>query len=216
MRGRRARAALFALLAVVAGCGEDPYHIGPIGVGIVRLDATLTDPNGTPMGMLRNTDWNGVRVWLLEGESRVDSNVTIVGSYGFSMKRGHTYRVLAGVPPAVADTSLFFTPARDAGFDMDTLRLGRNGDLGSRPNPFPLYVTLTFGLPATTHVDLEILDMGTHRVRLLMSQDLVAGLHGVTWDGRDDHGDVVHDGYFWAVLQAPGGDARAELILKQP
>ena len=216
MRGRRARAALFALLAVVAGCGGDPYHIGPIGVGIVRLDATLTDPNGTPMGTQRNTDWNGIRVWLLEGASRVDSNATIVGAYGFSMKRGHTYRFLAGVPPAVADTSSFFTPYRDAAFDTDTLRLGRNGDLVSRPNPFSFSVALTFGIPASTHVDLEIRDMGTHRVRALMSQDLPAGLHQVTWDGRDDHGDVVHDGYFWAVLQAPGGDARAELLLKQP
>ncbi len=182
----------------------------------MRLDATLADPAGTPTGTLRNTDWNGIRVWLLEGSSRVDSDVTIVGAYGFSMKRGHTYRILAGVPPAVADTSLFFTPARDAAFDLDTLRLGRRGDLTSRPNPFAFNVELTFALAAPTHVDLEILDMGTHRVRTLLSQDRVAGYHQVTWDGRDDHGDVVHDGFFWAVLGAPGGDARAELLVKQP
>ena len=219
MTGRRHAAsrllAALALLALAPGCGEDFYHIGPIPNGIVRLDASLADVTGAPLGIARNTNADGLRVWLLEGGARADSQLTIQGAWAFVVKQHHSYRILAGVPPAVADTSLAFTPYRDAAFELDTLRLARRGDLTSAPNPFPTSVDLTFGLAGAEHVDLTIRDLGTRVVRSLMSRDLPAGLHRVTWDGRDDQGNVAHDGWFWAILSAPG-DARAELIIKQP
>ncbi len=214
MKPRRYAWLLGALMTALGGC-SDPFHIGPIYVGVVRLDALLADANGAPTGMRANTTATGVRVWLLEAGRAVDSTLTIQGAYSFSTtKRNHSYRVAFGVRPAFVDSSDLLTVTRDGASYIDTLRLGRDGDLTSRPNPFTAQVTLTFRLAANTHVDINVYDLAGRRVRVLASQTLPAGTHAITWDGTDDLHRATGDGSYWVLFQT-ATETRADLVVRE-
>jgi len=213
-RGRYGWICALALMPALAGCESDPYHIGPMLVGVVRLDAALADASGTPIGTQTVTNADGVRVWLIEAGRAVDSTLTIRGVYTFSVTRGHSYRTQFGVRPAFVDSSELIIATRDAAFDVDTLRLGRAGDLASRPNPFATQVALSFQLGNDTHVEIAVYDLSANRVRALASRAFPAGSHVLSWDGTDDATHEVGDGMYWVLLQT-AKETRAELIVKQ-
>lgn len=53
------------------------------------------------------------------------------------------------------------------------------------PNPFNPRTQITFTLPGTSHVRLEILDLQGRRVANLIDRELSSGAHAVTFDGKD-------------------------------
>jgi len=194
---------------------HNPYRNPPWVLGRVRLDATLTDGVGVPTGTRVSSTDDSVRVWLVDGERVVDSTLTTSGVYQFTLARGHSYRVIAGIPGVFGDTSAAIEATRDIAYQPDTLRLGRVGDLAGSPNPFTGQVVLEFPLLAAAGVDLSVYDRSGRRRRALASGNFAAGYHRVTWDGRDDGGAVVADGLYWAVLRS-ATEARAELLVKSP
>lgn len=137
---------LVTALLLCAGCGVNPYHIGPFVAGVVRLTAMRSDAAGNPVGLTITTTADGARVWLIENGARVDSELTIQGAYAFSVTKGRACRTLVGVPPALTDTSMEFTPTRDVATDLDTLSLTRTGVLSSTPNPFNVQAHLHFSV----------------------------------------------------------------------
>jgi hypothetical protein len=70
-------------------------------------------------------------------------------------------------------------------------RLGQNV-----PNPFNPMTTIFFSLPVAGRTTLAVYDVAGHRVRTLVSQDLEAGDHQVTWQGTDDGGRQVAAGIY--------------------
>ena len=212
--GRREGILALTLATTAVGCG-DAYHIPPMIAGVVRLDATLSDVDGNPNGTTQITTASGVRVWLMEAGRPVDSTLTDRGVYVFFVTRGHTYRIRTGVPPAFVDSTAPVTPDRDVAFYVDTLRLGRTGDLVSRPNPFPSQVELRYSFGTDTYADIGAYSVDTSRRRVLASQLFVSGAHALLWDGKDDSTNAVPDGLYWLLLQTPT-ETRAELLLKQP
>jgi len=211
----RALVAGLTLTPLLGGCGGDPYKIPPIVAGVVRLDAALADAAGNPTGTRRTTIANGIRVWLIENGSEIDSTVTLDGAYAFRLKKGHTYRTRVRLTPAFADSLPLFTPDANRGFEVDTLLLEHRGDLSSRPNPFTGQVALQFQIAAPGHVDLRVFDLAAVPIRTLVSLDLPAGLHQVTWDGLDDAGHAVRNGLFWVLFET-AGETRADCVIKEP
>jgi hypothetical protein len=59
---------------------------------------------------------------------------------------------------------------------------------GGVPNPFTGSTLVSFDLPRTEHVRLEVFDACGRRVRSLFSASRPAGRHSVTWDGVDEGG----------------------------
>jgi hypothetical protein len=70
------------------------------------------------------------------------------------------------------------------------------------PNPFNSSTTIPFALPTDGQVRLDIYDVLGQRIRTLAAQDMPAGLHHITWDGRDDGGRQVAGGVFFYRLEA--------------
>ena len=60
--------------------------------------------------------------------------------------------------------------------------------LAAGPNPFRGTATLFFDLPETVPVRLAIYDVAGRRVRTLVTGEMPAGPHAVSWDGRGDDG----------------------------
>ncbi|MFH1687955.1 MAG: FlgD immunoglobulin-like domain containing protein [bacterium] len=83
------------------------------------------------------------------------------------------------------------------------------------PNPFNESTDISFEIARRSSVDLTVYNVLGQRVRLLVSEDLSAGPHSVSWDGRDDGGRQVASGVYLYRLSV--GDhciTRKMLLLK--
>jgi hypothetical protein len=70
----------------------------------------------------------------------------------------------------------------------------------ARPNPLTSATTLNFALPSEGPVHLAIIDVTGRKVRTLVDRSMKAGIHTLSWAGRDDLGHSVPAGIYWALL----------------
>jgi len=85
--------------------------------------------------------------------------------------------------------------------------------LRSFPNPFNPRTTISFELPAAGPVSLAIFGLDGKLIRTLVTEDLAAGPHRVSWDGRDDRGRPVASGAFCCLLRAGSLHQSQRLVL---
>jgi hypothetical protein len=72
------------------------------------------------------------------------------------------------------------------------------------PNPFNPATRVAFDLARAGLARLDIHDARGRLVRRLVAEDLPAGRHERVWDGRDDGGQAVASGTYFARLAADG------------
>lgn len=70
------------------------------------------------------------------------------------------------------------------------------------PNPFNASVAITFQVRRPGTCRLAVFDSNGQRVRSLLDGSLAAGEHRASWDGRDDDGNAVASGVYFARLHA--------------
>jgi hypothetical protein len=85
--------------------------------------------------------------------------------------------------------------------------------LGAVPNPFNPQTTIRFALPAAQEARLEIYGIDGHLVRRLLDGPVAAGLHEVTWDGRDGTGRAVASGVYLHRLTCDGQAWTGKMVL---
>jgi flagellar hook assembly protein FlgD len=73
--------------------------------------------------------------------------------------------------------------------------------------------TVHFDLASEGEVELAIFDVTGRRVRRLMSEWAATGNHLVTWDGRDERGEPLATGVYFARMRSEGQDKAVRLIL---
>jgi len=87
----------------------------------------------------------------------------------------------------------------------------------SSPNPFNPSTTISFTLDADGHqhfpLSLRIFDVEGRQVRKLLDETRHAGTHRVSWDGRDDKGNVLSSGIYLVELESQGIRARSKVTL---
>lgn len=69
------------------------------------------------------------------------------------------------------------------------------------PNPFNPSTTIKYELPAGGIVRLEIFDLSGKRVRILVNEFKDAGSYTTVWDGKDDKGNEVSAGTYFAKIK---------------
>jgi hypothetical protein len=85
----------------------------------------------------------------------------------------------------------------------------------NHPNPFAGVTTFRFGLPRGEDVRLAVYDVQGRNVATLMAQAYPAGIHTVTWDGRDSGGRPVAGGvYFCRFTAGPYSAVRRTVHMK--
>ena len=83
------------------------------------------------------------------------------------------------------------------------------------PNPFNPSTTIRYQLPSAAPVRLELYDVLGQKVRTLVEDQGVAGVHRVVWDGRDSAGRAVAGGvYFYRLQAGEFSQVRKLLLLK--
>lgn len=68
-------------------------------------------------------------------------------------------------------------------------------------DPFSREAQIRFRLADSMHVDVLIVAFTGETVRHLLSSDLKAGIHKLTWDGKDNGGQPVSSGVFIYKIQ---------------
>jgi protocatechuate 3,4-dioxygenase beta subunit len=84
---------------------------------------------------------------------------------------------------------------------------------GNAPNPFNPETRIRFGLPAAMPVRVRIFNMLGEEVTLLHNGMMNAGVHHVTWNGRDKVGRLVGSGVYLYRLESGGVLLRGKMIL---
>ncbi|MDZ7362976.1 MAG: SBBP repeat-containing protein [candidate division KSB1 bacterium] len=70
------------------------------------------------------------------------------------------------------------------------------------PNPFNPSTAINYELPKQAEVKLDIYDLQGRRIRTLVNQRQPAGRYTITWDGRNEQGEVVTSGVYIYQLRA--------------
>ncbi len=81
------------------------------------------------------------------------------------------------------------------------------------PNPFNPSTRIYFSLPQTVHVTLSIYNVLGQRIKTLIEQPMVAGIHEVAWDGTNELGKIVTNGIYFYRLSSDMGIQTMKMIL---
>jgi flagellar hook assembly protein FlgD len=77
-----------------------------------------------------------------------------------------------------------------------------NNALNVHPNPFSSSATISFFIPQTEKVSIEIYDLTGRLIKILTNEKMQAGTHHLTWNARDEKGNAVGSGIYLLKLQA--------------
>jgi hypothetical protein len=83
------------------------------------------------------------------------------------------------------------------------------------PNPFNPQTVLKYEVVTPGSVRLEVYDMVGHKVKTLVQDHKSAGIHSITWQGQDDHGQGLPSGVYFARLLVDGHSSISKLTLVQ-
>ena len=83
------------------------------------------------------------------------------------------------------------------------------------PNPFNPATKITFDLPRSADVVVEVFDILGRRVTTLMNEKLEAGPQEVIWNGTNKNGNSVASGiYFYRVSYDDISQTRKMMLIK--
>ena len=80
------------------------------------------------------------------------------------------------------------------------------------PNPFQNTTIIWFNVSQTENISLEIFDLLGRRVRRLRDGNISAGRYSALWDGRDESGNFLSAGVYFAVLRTSTQIQKQKLI----
>jgi len=83
---------------------------------------------------------------------------------------------------------------------------------GARPNPFDGATEIPFALPAQTRASIRVYDVAGRLVRTLADGDRPAGVHRVSWDGKDARGRAAPAGIYFVKLDAAGTERTSRIV----
>lgn len=84
--------------------------------------------------------------------------------------------------------------------------------LGASPNPFRASTSIRFQLAEAGEVTARIYDATGREVSALSTANLEAGVHAISWDGRDTAGRALPAGVYYAEIATATGTATQKLM----
>ncbi len=113
----------------------------------------------------------------------------------------------AGNRSAFSSVSLNVTSVAINGSQPTEFALNQN-----YPNPFNPSTTISFGLPNQQRVSIKIYDLRGSLVRTLASGSFSSGTHQLSWDGRNDSGQIAGAGTYLYRLEGEGATITKKMI----
>ncbi len=75
-----------------------------------------------------------------------------------------------------------------------------SGSLSVYPNPFNPSAGISFSLESAGHTEIAVFNLRGQKVRVLLDAEKGAGIHHVSWDGKDGQGGVLAAGIYFIRL----------------
>jgi len=118
--------------------------------------------------------------------------------------------------PYFNDSYVYVRTATDVGDEDDDFIIPDDFALNQNtPNPFNPTTDISFDLPRSTHVTLNVYNILGQKARTLIDENLPAGSHIITFDGRDDGGYELSSGiYFYQIKAGEFSQSRKMTLLK--
>jgi hypothetical protein len=151
----------------------------------------------------------------LLGRYTTDSYGRVV--VGLELDSTSAYRIAAVTPGALV-TRISYSAGLATGVDDDptadilptSLALHQN-----YPNPFNPTTAISFELPRSTAVRLEVFNLLGQTVATLLDETLTAGQHQTEWNGRDCHGSEAASGvYFYRLTTGEQNLVRKMVLVR--
>ena len=128
----------------------------------------------------------------------------------------------SGVGPGTGDAVsdyVFYVPWRTV-FDcasptgiVDEAVSGQTRAMAPFPNPFNPTVTIPYELASPGRVTIRIFDVRGALVRTIVNRSAGSGRHRAVWRGRNDAGEPVSTGVYFARFEASGIEQTRKLVL---
>ncbi|MFX0133296.1 MAG: T9SS type A sorting domain-containing protein, partial [Candidatus Hodarchaeota archaeon] len=83
----------------------------------------------------------------------------------------------------------------------------------NHPNPFNPETTISFELPVSTHVILDIYNMLGQKIDTLIDEPRPAGYQQIIWNGKDDAGRIIGSGLYFYHIKTDDFEATKKLVL---
>lgn len=167
---------------------------------ITKSGSTWTTPSPVP-GQPNSTDWATGLSHPVDFVVGRDGNLWCLSQFNATG---------GGATGSLARIRYTGTPVTDVpGSSVESIALS-----GS-PNPFASSTLISLSLPSAEHVRLDAFDTRGRRVRTLIDEALPAGARQITWDGTDDHGEIVAPGIYFLRLSQGSAIGTARLLRVQ-
>lgn len=117
---------------------------------------------------------------------------------------------VGGHDETTEDWSVWQVAAYDPGYcplttvSVPAASLASELSFAGTPNPFVDAVRLTYVLPRSSHVRIDVLDLAGRSLTTLVNRGESAGAHEVRWEARDRFGRGLQAGVYFARLEFEG------------
>ena len=178
---------------IVSGYFQAVSDTGVIGKVKVRLTYGGSQHHIGALGKMDTTTWTLISdTLLLNWDSPLeDANFFVQTANGYLQDFW------------VDDVSLVFVAGVTAVENDVANNLPESIELTNHPNPFNSGTIIRFQLPFAEQVDLSVFDLQGRLVRRLIEAPLPAGSHTIIWKGKNEFGQFVSSGCYFAVLKTP-------------
>lgn len=105
-------------------------------------------------------------------------------------------------PPIVVNVASEFAPI------SEKFNLSQN-----YPNPFNPSTSINFEIPTSSHVRIEIYDINGQKIRDLINNFKEKGNYNVSWDGKDNYGNLVSTGSYFYQIQIDNSVQTKKMIM---
>jgi hypothetical protein len=83
------------------------------------------------------------------------------------------------------------------------------------PNPFSEQLNISFMLENTTHVEIDILSINGRKIKSVITGQLPAGEHTVSWDGTSSEGRNMPSGMYFYMLKTNNNQFSGKALLNK-
>ena len=74
------------------------------------------------------------------------------------------------------------------------------GNGGAYPNPFNQSISFNVIIPTASLMDVYVINDECHRVKTIINSEMFAGVHNITWDGKNDSNESIDNGYYRIII----------------
>jgi len=152
---------------------------------------------------------------VVDGNGPTESATTYasVSGSGWTDLSGYAVDASIRVRTSPSDVLAIDDPAGDDPADEtdelpESIRL-----LDAYPNPFNPLTNIVFELDIQTTLEVAVFDLSGRKLNVLARGRYAAGSHAVTWNGRDEHGNVLPAGIYIYRLESDSIRQAKKLVL---